>query len=58
MQQEEVLDISVFNPARRPAIELILDIDPSTPNYVKGDVTRLRQILLNLVSNAVKCASI
>jgi CheY-like chemotaxis protein len=35
-------------------IELFCHILPGTPRYVKGDVTRLRQILINLISNAVK----
>lgn len=35
-------------------LELIYSLDPEIPAYVKGDITRLRQILINLISNAIK----
>ena len=35
-------------------IELLLDIDPNVPKYIKGDSFRLKQILVNLLSNAMK----
>jgi signal transduction histidine kinase/CheY-like chemotaxis protein len=35
-------------------LELLCHILPETPRRVKGDVIRLRQVLINLISNAVK----
>ncbi|KAF9156860.1 hypothetical protein BG015_000038 [Linnemannia schmuckeri] len=35
-------------------LSLIYEIDPNCPVEIMGDVTRIRQILLNLMSNAVK----
>jgi two-component system, sensor histidine kinase len=40
--------------ARERAIGLDFVIDAETPRWLMGDPTRLRQIIINLVSNAVK----
>lgn len=44
----------VAEQARRKHLEVCHQIDPSLPLLLRGDVTRLRQILLNLVANAIK----
>ncbi|MEG4503764.1 PAS domain S-box protein [Microcoleus sp. F8_C2] len=40
--------------AEEKGIELGYLIQPQTPNFILGDVTRLRQILVNLLNNAIK----
>jgi PAS domain S-box-containing protein len=50
---ESALDL-VVSQARAKKLELVYLIDPHVPTMLKGDVTRLRQILLNLLSNAIK----
>jgi len=41
-------------PARAQESTLELDIDPKLPRHVTGDPVRLKQVLTNLVSNAIK----
>ncbi|RMG34970.1 MAG: response regulator [Gammaproteobacteria bacterium] len=50
---QDVLDLMAGN-AQRKGLRLKLEIDESVPERVRGDPIRLRQILANLVSNAIK----
>jgi PAS domain S-box-containing protein len=40
--------------AAAKGLELRLELDRKTPELIRGDVARLRQVLLNFLSNAVK----
>jgi signal transduction histidine kinase/CheY-like chemotaxis protein len=47
--------IEVYGPkAAEKNIQLSAYIDPSLTNYLKGDITKIKEVLINLMSNAVK----
>ncbi len=50
---EEALDLCAMRAAER-GLELACVIEPEVPAALIGDITRLRQILVNLLSNGVK----
>ena len=50
---EEVVGL-VSETARSKGVELLGFCDPAVPTLLRGDPARIRQILLNLASNAVK----
>ena len=50
---EEAVDL-LWSKASEKQIELLVSIDQHLPDWVMTDVTRFRQIVLNLVGNAIK----
>jgi CheY-like chemotaxis protein/nitrogen-specific signal transduction histidine kinase len=50
---KEVIDIIRPQIDSRP-VEINYDIEPQVPTFVKGDVNRFRQVLINLGGNAAK----
>ncbi|MDK2912433.1 MAG: two-component system, sensor histidine kinase and response regulator [Methanolobus sp.] len=50
---EQITDI-VKHKAHEKGLELLLDISPQLPRYVIADRLRLKQVLINLLGNAVK----
>ncbi len=53
---EEALDLLTLRAAEKK-LDLVYAVEDNLPALIEGDVTRLRQILVNLVSNAVKFTS-
>lgn len=50
---EEAFDL-IVNKANEKGLELAYYLDSSVPETILGDVTRLRQVLVNLLGNALK----
>ncbi len=50
---EEALDLFALQ-ASAKKLEIVYHIAPEVPAWIMGDITRLRQVIVNLVNNAVK----
>ena len=50
---EEALDL-LAPKAGEKSLELAYQVEPTLPRIIVGDITRLRQILVNLLGNAIK----
>lgn len=53
---EEVLDLHAQTAAAK-GIELLYEIATDVPTTLRGDITRIRQVLMNLISNGIKFTS-
>ena len=53
----EVLGVMVFS-ARQKGLALTCEVDPAVAEWLLGDDARLRQILINLVGNAIKFTAV
>ena len=50
----EVAENVMRIPAEQKGLEFTVDADPSLPDYLMGDSSRLNQVLINLIGNAIK----
>ncbi len=47
--------VEIFStPAAQKNIEYVTDISPNIPNVLKGDILKIKEILTNLINNAIK----
>jgi two-component system, sensor histidine kinase and response regulator len=53
---EEAVDMLSLE-AHKKSLDVVLDLSPSLPDLVVGDPIRIRQVVVNLFSNAVKFTS-
>jgi signal transduction histidine kinase/CheY-like chemotaxis protein len=54
MQMLQDVGQMMMSRAEGKGLRFTLDLDPALPPYVQGDVGKLRQVLVNLLGNAVK----
>lgn len=53
----EMLNFTYSVKARQKNIEFDVDLDPKIPKYIESDKTRIKQVLENLIENALKFTS-